>query len=116
MFYKINGTEVHPSPTSLHVEWNNLYGENTGRDESGVTHLELIRARVRKVAIKHEMLTFEEKEAIEGLLNPRGFQFTLPKSQGGQTFKAYAGPVSPTMKAVDDTHVYFDISFNVIEL
>lgn len=65
-----------PSPTSVTPEKNVLYSEETGRDEAGVTHLDLVRESVFKWNLKYEMLTLEELNNLEAALDPLGFQFT----------------------------------------
>ena len=73
--WKINSTTL-PSPTSVSPEVTDLYGEETGRDEAGFNHLDLIRAGVKKWTLRFEMLTRKELNDLEAALNPLGFQFT----------------------------------------
>ena len=73
--WKIGDTTL-PSPTSVSPEVTDLYGEETGRDEAGFNHLDLIRAGVKKWTLRFEMLTRKELNDLEAALNPLGFQFT----------------------------------------
>lgn len=89
MFYKINGVQM-PSLTSFEPESNNLYGKNTGRDEAGCNHLDLIRANVRKWKIKHEFITRGELDKIKRACGAGSFQFTGLCSEGVVTAECYA--------------------------
>ena len=73
--WKIGDTTL-PSPTSVSPEVTDLYGEETGRDEAGYNHLDLVRAGVRKWSLRFEMLTRQELETIKSALDPLGFSFT----------------------------------------
>lgn len=81
MFYKINGVKMPPF-TSYEPESNHLYGENTGRDEAGYNHLDLIRANVRKWKIKHEFITRGELDQIKRACGAGSFQFRGLSSEG----------------------------------
>lgn len=75
MRYKINGVTMPPI-VDFSYKPNNLYGENTGRDESGDMHLDLIKAGLHKWTIKHHMITRGELDQLEQALDPLGFTFT----------------------------------------
>lgn len=117
MYYAINGRQM-PAPVSFDPEVNALYGENTGRDESGMNHLDLIRGRVHKWQIKHTMLTEDQMRSIVEALDPKGFNFTGMSTLGQVSCSAYAASINATAKTSNigpgGSH-YWDLSFNVIE-
>lgn len=101
MFYKINGV-LMPSFTSFQPESNNLYGENTGRDEAGYNHLDLIRANVRKWKIKHEFITRAELDKIKSACGAGTFNFTGLCSEGVVTAECYAKISGEECKTYDN--------------
>ena len=107
MYYSINGVQM-PSMMPLENEDTNLYGENTGRNELGVNHLDLIRPNVRKYQISHRQMTATERSRIKNALNPKGFTVTID----GATFSAYASGVKEVVNALGDR---WDISFSIVE-
>lgn len=118
MYYRINGVMMPRSITEFSPEANNLYGENTGRDEAGYNHLDLIRANVRKWSIKHEMITRGELNTIKKALNPLGFSFTGLSSEGVVTANCYATVTSETCRVYRDDTLngsYWDVQISVIE-
>ncbi len=87
-YYKINGVIMPPFET-IEPETNDLYGENTGRDEAGYNHLDLVRPNVRKWKITHRMITRGELDQIRDALNPSGFNVTAPHTSGMETANCY---------------------------
>lgn len=112
-YYYINGNKM-PDYDECEPESTDLYGENTGRDESGVNHLDLIRAGVRKWKFSHKMLTAEEVRKISKSLNPLGFQFKGLFDGEVVTANCY-GNIKRKQRAVASTKVYWDCEVTIIE-
>lgn len=102
MYYKINGKLMPGDITSFEPESNHLYGENTGRDEAGYNHLDLVRADVRKWSIKHEMLTRGELDRLKKACNPLGFDFEGLSSAGYVTAFCYANITGESCRYYED--------------
>lgn len=117
MQYKIDGATM-PAPTEFSFESNDLYGSNTGRDEAGVNHLDLIRSGIRKWKIKHQMLTRAEVDKIKKALNPLGFDFTGMHTDGIVTCNCYGTISSMTCAWYEDDTPdgsRWNLEFSVIE-
>lgn len=110
MSYKINGVTMPQGITEYNTETNDLYSENTGRDEAGYNHLDLIRAGVRKWKIKHTMLTKTEKEQIVSSLDPLGFSFVSPD---GEIANCYA--TISSMQRVIGSVERWNVELSIIE-
>lgn len=93
MDWKINDV-VLPSPTDIQPEINDLYSEETGRDEAGVNHIDLVRAGVRKWNLTFEMITLGQLKAIEDAVDAKGFGFTGFKAGGWVTVDNCHGKLS----------------------
>lgn len=89
LYYKINGVKM-PGFTSFEPEDNHLYGENTGRDEAGFNHLDLIRANVKKWKIQHHMITRAELDLIKSTAGPLACQVEALTSSGYVEATCYA--------------------------
>ena len=100
-YYKINGV-VMPPFDEIEPETHNLYGSNTGRDESGYNHLDLIRPNIRKWKIKHRMLTRRQIDEIKNALNPLGFTATVPHTNGMVTATCYGNITEITLVHYED--------------
>lgn len=118
MYYKINNVMMPKSITAFMPESNNLYGKNTGRDEAGFNHLDLIRANVRKWVVKHEMLTRGELDTIKSALNPLGFDFTGLSSAGVVTANCYANVTGESCRYYENDSEEgsrWDVQISIIE-
>ena len=82
MRYKINGETMPSNVTKFQVTSNDLYGEATGRSESGHNHLELVRANVRTWEVEHQMITRAEVDKITTALDPMGFDLEIMDTNG----------------------------------
>lgn len=118
MFYKINGVQMPPF-VSFESEDNNLYGENTGRDEAGYNHLDLIRAGVRKWNVKHHMITKGELNQIKQACGALSFSFNGFSSAGYVTATCYAtisGQQCLMYKDDSDTGSYWACDVAIVEM
>lgn len=109
-FYFINGVQM-PPVTMNDTDYSDLDDEKTTRKENGVLHRERIRSNVRKVKIKHEMVTESEKEVI---IAATSGVFFLYSGEGG-TFQAYRGDLQTSKRGWDGQGWRYDIAFNIIE-
>ena len=113
MSYSINGVTMPPiEQGSLDVERTDLFGESTGRDETGAMHLDLVRSGVYKVTVEHRMLTNSQVVQIENSIRNIPFSFSCSTARGNVSFSAYAS--APKLKQVVQGR--WDMSFSAIEI
>lgn len=114
-YYKIDHNPM-PAAVEITPSEEELYSDSTGRDEMGVTHLDLVRAGVNKLQIRHEMLTDTElatiKNAIDPATKPKGVTVTA----FGKTFRAYVGPRQYLPKVVGPSEVYWQMTYSLVEI
>lgn len=110
VYYYLNGIQM-PAATEFELSPTSLYSENTGRNEIGVNHLDLIRPWVRKYSVTHEMLTSAEVDQIVAQLNPRGYSCTFE----GSTFTAVTGSYAKSKQGITSQGIRWKLSFTVTE-
>ncbi|MDI9490278.1 MAG: hypothetical protein QM211_02830 [Bacillota bacterium] len=101
MYYKINGVKM-PSCEFEGMESNHLYGPNTGRDETGRMHLDLIRADVRKWAFLHKGITRQQLDDIKKACGALAISAEVPTSLGYETVGCYANVTDIKMSIAND--------------
>ena len=112
----IDGTPVLVPDAGLEMEYTDLDGAETGRDESGVMHRILLRSGVRKFTIHYASLTREEYRYMQSLLAGKAtFEVTYRDHDGfPKTFRAYHAAHAITVQNVR-TGLYKDCKFPIIE-
>lgn len=116
-YWKVGNTAIYVPSTNTKVEHSNVAGSSTGRDESGVMHIDWLRRDVRKVYLHYYYLTASEVNTLLNLLQGKEFVFTFRDKGSTQTMNAYVGESSYEFYSygVNGEEIYKDVSINVIE-
>lgn len=88
-YWTVNGTPLYV-PDSVSIENDNIVSPDTGRAESGVMKITWVRRTVRKVILRFNHLTGNEKSFMHDLMQGREFTFTY-YDNGIQSMEAYCG-------------------------
>lgn len=116
-YWAVDGTPIYVPATPCKIEHSNIAGSSTGRDESGVMHIDWVRRDVRKVFLTYGALTGRELDYMMNLMQGKEFTFTFLDGNSVRTMQAYVGESSYNSYsyALGDK-IYTDFSMNVIEL
>jgi len=116
-WWVVDGTPIYTPSTPCKVEHSNIAGSSTGRDESGVMHIDWVRRDVRKVFYTLKAVTKSELAYLMNLMQGKEFTFTFRDQGQTLTMQAYCGESSYQFYsyAIGD-EIYTDFSINVIEL
>lgn len=88
-YWKVGGTALYV-PSSVTIENDNIVSPDTGRTESGKMKITWVRRTVRKVILRYDHLTGDEKATLHGLM--QGKEFTLTYYDDGvKTMSGYGG-------------------------
>ena len=100
----------------VEVKQTDLDSSDTGRDESGIMHRQVVRRRVRTWSFVYSHLTSEEYQYMESLFNGQDqFEFTFPNPDGSTgKCNAYCSNNSITINNIR-TGIYKNYKFNIIE-
>lgn len=81
--FKINGKPVILPDADVELSCADLDSGDSGRDESGVMHRQVVRFRVKTWSFNYTFLTEEEYRYMESLFDGLGeFEFTFPLPGG----------------------------------
>ena len=108
-------------PSECKVEHSNVAGSDSGRDESGVMHIDWVRTDVHKVSLKYKAMTGAEVAYMENLMQGKEFTFTFLDKGTTKTISAYAAESSYDHYSYasgyyNGTQVYTDFEIHVIEI
>ena len=112
----IDGAPVLAPDAGLEMEYTDLDGAESGRDESGVMHRFLLRSGVRKLTLQYQSLTREEYRYMQSLFGGKAtFQVTYRDHNGAPaTFQGYHSNHTITIQNAK-TGLYKDAKFALIE-
>lgn len=113
----VGSTHIYIPSTPCKIEHSNVTGSSTGRDESGVMHIDWVRPDVRKVYLTYKAITGTELGWLMGLMQGKEFTFTFLEDDAVYTMNAYVGECSyeAYSNALGDK-IYTNFSINVIEM
>jgi len=116
-YWKVGNTSIYVPSNNTKVEHSNVTGSSTGRDQSGVMHIDWLRRDIRKVHLHYYYLTASELSTLIGLLQGKEFVFTFRDQGATKTMNAYVGESSYEFYSYARTgeEIYKDVSINVIE-
>lgn len=116
-WWAVNGTPIYVPSIETKVEHSNVTGSSTGRDESGIMHIDWVRRDVRKVYLVYKGMTDEELDYMLALVQGKEFTFKFRDRGKVNTMSAYCGESSCNLYsyAIGD-EVYTDVSMNIIEI
>lgn len=112
-------TPIYVPSTPCKVEHSNVVGADSGRDETGIMHIDWVRRDVRKVYIHYNAITETELAYIMNLMQGKEFQFRFRDQGATQTIDAYASESNYQFYSYSSLYaegVYTDFEIHVIEL
>lgn len=118
-YWMVGSTHIYIPATPCKVEHSNVAGASTGRDESGVMHIDWVRRDVRKVFLKYKAITESELAFMMSLMQGKEFSFSFLDQGAVQTMSAYVGESNYefyTHSGIYDEDVYVNFEIHVIEL
>ena len=118
-YWMVGSNHIYIPCTPCKVEHSNIAGESTGRDETGVMHIDWVRRDVRKVFLHYNVISETELTYLMGLMQGKEFTFKFLDRGSVQTISAYASESSYefyTHSGIYDEDVYVNFEIHVIEL
>ena len=114
--YQIDGAPMIAPDGDMEMSFEDIDGADAGRDESGVMHRLMVRAKVGKWSFCYSFLTAQEYAYMCSILPQEGsFIFTYPGADGqAQTCRAYLSNYSIVWRCAR-TGDYRNLKFNIIE-
>lgn len=108
---------IYVPATPCKIEHSNIVGSESGRDESGIMHIQWVRGDVRKVYLKYNALTGREVKYLKELMQGQQFYFTFLQDDDVVTIDAYGGESNyeSYSYALGDK-IYLNFNLHVIEL
>lgn len=115
--WMVGSSHIYIPSTPCKVEHSNIAGSSTGRDESGIMHIDWVRRDVRKVFLTYNYISASELAYMMNLMQGKEFTFTFDDQGSIKTMTAYVGESSYAYYIDRGTEkIYKDFSINVIEL
>lgn len=117
--WMVDSYHIYIPSTPCKVEHSNVAASSTGRDETGVMHIEWLRRDVRKVILHYNYISASELAYIMGKMQGKEFTFKFFDQGSVQTISAYASESSYefySYSSVYDEGVYQNFEIHVIEL
>ena len=118
-YWMVGNSHIYIPSTPCKIEHSNVVGQSSGRDESGVMHIDWLRRDVRKVHLKYNAITKTELAYMMGLMQGKEFTFKFLDQGSVQTINAYVGESSYEFYSYSSVYgeaVYTDFEINVIEM
>ncbi|MBO5740753.1 MAG: hypothetical protein J6R54_02055 [Bacteroidaceae bacterium] len=117
--WMVGSDHIYVPSTPCKVEHSNVAGSSTGRDETGIMHIDWVRRDVRKVNLKYNAITETELAYMMSRMQGKEFTFKFLDQGSVQTISAYVGEsnyefYSYSSLYAEDVYVNFEI--HVIEL
>ena len=117
-YWMVGSNHIYIPSTPCKVEHSNVTAPETGRDETGVMHIEWVRRDVRKVFLKYNAITDSELALMQNLMQGQEFTFSFLDQGTVQTFDAYVGESNYEFYNYSDFYndgVYTNYEIHVIE-
>lgn len=116
-YWKVGNTNIYIPSTPCKVEHSNVVGSASGRDESGVMHIDWLRRDVRKVYLHYNYMTATELSTLFALTQGKEFTFTFRDKGSTDQFSGYVGETSYEFYAysLEGEPIYKDVELHVIE-
>ena len=118
-WWMVGSSHIYIPSLNTKIEHSNVAGSDTGRDETGVMHIDWVRRDVRKDNLRYPVLTAAELTYLFDLMQGKEFLFTCRDKGTTVSFNAYVGETNYNFynhTVLNGTEVYTDVSLNVIEL
>lgn len=113
--FEIDGKPILAPDNDMAISKSDLDSEDTGRDESGVMHRDVLRERVRQWELKYLSLDYDEFEYMNELFEGKNeFDFEIKMPSKIIKTRAYCSAVSANLSDVVKWK-YRNISFKIVE-
>lgn len=115
--WMVGSTEIYIPSVDTKVEHSNVVGPSSGRDESGVMHIDWVRRDVAKVYLHYKYMTASELNTLFALTQGKEFTFKFYDRGSVQSINAYVGETSYEFYTYgkDGECIYKDVELHVIE-
>ena len=117
--WMVDSSHIYIPSTPCKVEHSNVTGASTGRDESGIMHIDWVRRDVRKVFLKYNAITETELAYMMGMMQGKEFTFKFLDQGSVQTIDAYVGESNYEFYSYSSAYnegVYVNFEIHVIEM
>ena len=117
--WMVGDSPIYVPSTPCKVEHSNITGESTGRDETGVMHIDWVRRDVRKVYLHYNAITETELAYMMNLMQGKEFTFNFQDQGAIKSMSAYVGESSYEFYSYSSLYaegVYTNFELHVIEL
>lgn len=114
--YKIDGLPLLVPDADVSISQNDLDSSDSGRDESGIMHRQVVRYRVKTWGFNYSTLTVDEYRYMESLFaGKKDFTFSYRDLDGSlKETRAYCSNNSITYHNAK-LGLYKNLKFNIIE-
>lgn len=116
--WMVDSSHIYIPSTPCKVEHSNIAGSSSGRDETGIMHIDWVRTDVRKVFLKYNAITETELSYMMNLMQGKEFTFKFLDQGSVQTIDAYVGESSYEFYSYSSAYsegVYLNFEIHVIE-
>ena len=117
--WMVGSSHIYIPSTPCEVEHSNVVGASSGRDESGVMHIDWVRRDVRKVLLKYKAITASELSYMMSKMQGKEFTFKFLDQGSVQTINAYVGESKYEFYSYSSAYnegVYTNFEIHVIEM
>ena len=117
--WMVDSYEIYIPSTPCKIEHSNVAGSSTGRDETGIMHIDWVRRDVRKVNLKYNAITETELAYMMSKMQGKEFTFKFLDQGSVQTINAYVGESNYEFYSYSSLYaegVYTNFEIHVIEL
>lgn len=117
--WMVDSDHIYIPSTPCKVEHSNVAGSSTGRDETGIMHIDWVRRDVRKVNLKYSAITETELAYMMSRMQGQEFTFKFLDQGSVQTISAYVGESNYEFYSYSSLYaegVYTNFEIHVIEL
>ena len=117
-YWMVGTSHIYVPSTPCKVEHSNVVGADSGRDETGIMHIDWVRRDVRKVYLHYNAITKTELAYLMNLMQGKEFTFKFIDQGSVQTIYAYVGESSYefySYSSAYDEGVYTNFEIHVVE-
>ncbi len=117
-YWMVGSSHIYIPSTPCKVEHSNVVGSASGRDESGVMHIDWVRRDVRKVFLKYNAITKTELAYMMNLMQGKEFTFKFLDQGAVKTMDAYVGESNYEFYSYSSAYneaVYVNFEIHVVE-
>ena len=119
---QINGQPL-PTPTaSPSIAFTNITSSDSGRDEGGYYHQEIIRSGVLSCSLQYAYLSYSDAAYLLQLLSAASFTFTCPAPNSGAETQAITRtcycknlPTLSLLRSLTGLNTWKDVSIDIEE-